>query len=184
MNKKLIHDIQDKMDIPSLKFFKKYEKVHGILGENIPPYYYAKEILEIDKREKIYVGNLAYKLFVKEKNRIGEMVNKKSQIAFQKNFNQMKKIFEQVIKGYTKKSYEEENEFNWKASGDQKKLMSRALLLGMPNLEEYIKSYQDNMKKQEELRKRLANEIYEEKKKIAEEKLKDENEIYENELTN
>ena len=173
----LIKKIEGKIDIPSLKFFKEYDSRYGLIADNVPPYYYARDILEIDKNKKIYLGDLAYKLFVKERSRIGSIRDSKELEASKKVFNQSKEVFEEISKEYQKESYELENSYVWGKIGNQNRL--RLNLVGdyeMPNLMEYINSYkrsseeilrsEKRMKEYEKEKLRKQREDMEERGKI------------------
>jgi len=161
----LIKKLEGKIDIPSLNFFEKYDEKYGLKADNLPPYYYARVLLEADKKKKVYLGELAYKLFVIERSRIGKLENQNQVKAFQKTFEETKEIFEEIIEGYTKESYETENEFVWTGLGNQKRLLSDLGILRMTKTKDYVKSYSETEaekeareKKQEKLKKEIDAE--------------------------
>jgi hypothetical protein len=177
LDKDLLKKLEGKTDIPSMEFYRKYSEKYGLLADNVPPYYYARVLLEADKKKNVYIGELAYKLFVTERRRIEKLTDKGQIEAFKKILEQTKEVFEEIIEGYEKCKYEEENSYIWTGIGNQKRLLSDSIILGMNNLRKYVESYMETEeekekreKKQREIKKELEKKEVEEREKYKEER--------------
>ena len=177
--KEVLREMKDELDVPTYNFFIEYEDKYW-LHEKFAPFKYVKLILDpskpVGERYKIvFIWNLAYKLFITEANEIGKINNKDNREARTTNLNQMKEVFENVIKGYTKESYEAETteaKAVWSKWGNMDSLLKKLKKQEQPELIKYIESYRETKEKTKEANKKEAEKYEAEQKAMEKQEIK------------
>jgi hypothetical protein len=172
--KEVLREMKDKFDVPTYNFLVEYEDKYW-LHEKFVPFSYIKQILNpnnpINERYKtVFIWCLAYKLFVSEQNEIEHILDFDKVNERLAKLKQMREVFENIIKGYTKETYESENTNDraiWRKWGEMDSLLKKLKKQKQPELTKYVESYMEVKEKAKKENEKNA-EAYEKEQKLKE----------------
>lgn len=170
-----LEKLKEKLDPLSYNFLKNYNEEHW-LHEELSPLAYAIDIVNPNKIislrcSKVYVWNLAYKVFISERVNLDTSVSLAHRELREKNIDKMKVVFDKVIKSYTKQSYEDEVKESsavWSKWGNMDKILKELKPEEQPEMFKFVESYKEAKEKAQEIleRKRKERERLKAKNKV------------------